>query len=81
MGVKRHYLDRLMDATDIGELARKDFIDRHRRPPNLDDSDSDKAQILAFAYTSLVLTGEESLLPEMESDILYGAREHECLAY
>ena len=81
MGVRRHYLVRLMDATDIGELARKDFIDRHRRPPDLDDSDSDKAQILAFAYTRLALTGEESLLPEMESNILYAAREHECPAY
>ena len=81
MGVRKHYLVMLMDATELGELARKDFIDRHRRPPNLDDSDSDRAQILAFAHTSLVLTGEESLLPEMESNILYGAREHECPVY
>ena len=45
--------------------------------------DSDGAQILAFAHTSLVLmrNGEESLLPEMESNILYGAREHECSVY
>jgi hypothetical protein len=70
-----------MDATDLGELARKDFIGRHRRPPDLDDSNSDRAEILAFAHTSFVLAGEESLVPEMESNILHGAREQECSVY
>ncbi len=81
MGTRKHDLVRVMEATDIGERARKDFIDRHRRPPDLDDSHSDRAQILAFAHTSLVLNGEESLLTEMESNILYGAREHDCSVY
>ena len=81
MGVRKHYLVRLMDATDLGELARKDFIGRHRRPPGLDDSNSDRAEILAFAHTSFVLAREESLVPEMESNILHGAREQECPAY
>ena len=54
MGTRKHDLVRVMEATDIGERARKDFIDRHRRPPDYDDSNSDRAQILAFAHTSLV---------------------------